>query len=110
MELLVQSGKYGTMNTKDSTTMGYYDMKFASEAYTLKENTTRDRQISTSGELIAKAQYLIFIKEKTSGIGRKKSSNKSYMLKHALMYIHIFMYLYWIISEIFLEVFAIETN
>ena len=31
---------------------------FTSESYTLKDNTTIDGQIITSGELLAKAQYL----------------------------------------------------
>ena len=39
---LVQSGKYGVMNKIDYITMGYYVIKFVSEAYTLQKDTTSD--------------------------------------------------------------------
>ena len=58
MASLVQSGKYSAMNTTGSSTMGYYVIKFASEAYTLQEETTCNRQIISSGGLVVKAQYL----------------------------------------------------
>ena len=64
MDLLAQSVKYGTMNTSDSPTMGYCDTKFASEDYTIQEETTRDGKSSTSRELIVKEKYLIYIREK----------------------------------------------
>ena len=35
MSSLVQSSKYGAINTYDKTTNGYYVIKFISEAYTL---------------------------------------------------------------------------
>ena len=59
---LVQSGKYGYIYTTDTTIMGYYVIKFVSEAYTSQEDTTYDGQISTSGKLVVKAQYLICMK------------------------------------------------
>ena len=65
MASFVQSGKYVAMDTTDSTTMGYYVINFASEAYTLHEDTTRDKQSSTAGELIVKAQYLNCMQENT---------------------------------------------
>ena len=34
---LVQTGKYGAINTADTPTMGYYVIKFMPEAYTLQE-------------------------------------------------------------------------
>ena len=55
---LLQYDKYGTINTSDTTTDGYYVLKFISEAYTLKNNTTIDRQMITAGELIVKEQYI----------------------------------------------------
>ena len=36
MDRLIQSGKYGATTTTDSTEMGYYMIKFSSEAYTLQ--------------------------------------------------------------------------
>ena len=58
MASLVQSVKYGAINTDYTTINGYNVIKFISEAYTLKNNTTIDRQIITAAELGFKAQYL----------------------------------------------------
>ena len=58
MASLVKSGKYGDINTTDTTTNGFYVIMFTSEAYTLQDNTTIDGGIITSGELVFKAQYL----------------------------------------------------
>ena len=52
MASLVQSGKYGAMNTTETPAMGYYVIKFVSEPYTLPDETTCDGQISSSGELV----------------------------------------------------------
>ena len=38
MESLVQSGKYGAINTTDTETNGFYFIMFASESYTLLYN------------------------------------------------------------------------
>ena len=61
MASLVQSSKYGAINTIGTSTMGYYVIKFFSEAYTLQDYTTCDGKIIPSGELAVKAQYLICI-------------------------------------------------
>ena len=61
MALLVQFGKYGTMNTIYTSLMRYFDINFVSEAYTLQDDTACDRQIISSGELFFKGQYLIFV-------------------------------------------------
>ena len=37
---LVESGKYGSINTTDTTTNGFHVIMFTSEAYTLQDNTT----------------------------------------------------------------------
>ena len=58
MASLVQSVKYGAINTDYTTINGYNVIKFISEAYTLKNNTTIDRQIINAAELGFKAQYL----------------------------------------------------
>ena len=39
MALLVESGKYGAINTTDTTTNRFYVIIFTSEAYTLQDNT-----------------------------------------------------------------------
>ena len=61
MASLVQSGKYGAINTTKTLTMVYYVIKFVSEAYTLQYDTTWDVKISSSNELVVKAQYLRFM-------------------------------------------------
>ena len=45
MASLVESGKHGSINTTDTTTNGFYVIIFASETYTLQDNTTIDEQI-----------------------------------------------------------------
>ena len=37
MSALVQSGKYGAINTTDPTKMGYYVVKLSSETYKLQD-------------------------------------------------------------------------
>ena len=57
MASLFESGKYGSINTTDTSTNGFYVIMFTSGAYTLQENTTIDGQIITAGELVVKAKY-----------------------------------------------------
>ena len=42
MASLVESGKYGAINTTDTSTNGFYGIMFTSGAYTLQYNTTID--------------------------------------------------------------------
>ena len=59
MESLVESGKYGAINTTDKSTDGFYVIIFTSGSYTLKENTKIDGKIISSGELVVfMAPYL----------------------------------------------------
>ena len=37
IDVLVQTGQYGAIDKTDATTMGYYFIKFLSQAYTLQE-------------------------------------------------------------------------
>ena len=62
---MVQTLKYGSINTIDTTTIGYYKIKFISEAYTLQEETTCDEKNKLYGELVVKAQYTNCIKNNT---------------------------------------------
>ena len=66
MASLVESGKYGSINTTDTTTNGFYVVIFTSEAYTLQENTKIDGQIITAGELVVKAQYIFSVQVDTN--------------------------------------------
>ena len=58
MALLVESGKYGYINTTDTATNGFYVIMFTSEVYTLQDNTTIDGQIITACKFVVKAQCL----------------------------------------------------
>ena len=66
MTSLVESGKYGAINTTDTTTSGFYVIMFKSGSYKIQENTTIDGQIITAGELAVKAQYLCFLQVETN--------------------------------------------
>ena len=66
MASLVQSCKYGAINTHDTTTNEFYVIKFISEAYTLQNNTTIDGQFISAGELVVKAQYLCSMQENSN--------------------------------------------
>ena len=63
MTSLVESGKYGAINTTDTETNIFYVIMFTSEAYTLQDNTTIDGKIITAGELVVKAWYLCSMQE-----------------------------------------------
>ena len=66
MASLVQSGKYGAIITDYTTTNRFYVIKFISEAYTLKNNTTIDGQVISASKLFFKAQYLWSMQENTN--------------------------------------------
>ena len=65
MASLVQLGIYCAINVGDTTTMGYYVMKYLSKPYKLQEYQTIYRQLSKAGELVFKAEYLSLVKAKT---------------------------------------------
>ena len=62
MSSLVQSWKYGAMNTTDTSTNGFYAIMFTPEVYTLQDNTTIDGQIITADELVVRIQYICSMK------------------------------------------------
>ena len=66
MASLVESSKYGAINTTDTSTNVFYVIMFKTGAYTLQENTTIDGQIITAGELVVKAKYLCSIQIDTN--------------------------------------------
>ena len=66
MSPLVESGKYGAINTTDAEINGFYVIMFTSEAYTLQDNTTIDGKIITAGELVVKAKHLCSIQVNTN--------------------------------------------
>ena len=66
MASLVESGKFGAINTTDTATNVFYVIMFTSEAYKLQDNTTIDGKNITMGELFVKAQYLCSMKVYTN--------------------------------------------
>ena len=58
MSLLIESVKYGAINTTYTTNIGFYVIMFTSELYTLQDSTTIVGQIITSGKLVVKSQYI----------------------------------------------------
>ena len=66
MASLVQSRKYGAINTDDTSTNGFYVIMSTSEAYTLQNNKKIDGQMITSVKLFFKAQYICSMQESTN--------------------------------------------
>ena len=66
MASLVESGKYGAINTTNTSTNGFYIIIFTSGAYTLQENTTIDGQNLITGELVVNAKYLCSVQVDTN--------------------------------------------
>ena len=66
MASLVESGKYAAINTTDTSTNGFYVIMFASESYTLQDNTKTDGNIITAGEFVGKTQYLCSMQVKNN--------------------------------------------
>ena len=66
MASLVESVKYGAINTTDTTTKEFYVIMFTSEAYKLQYNTTIEGKIITAGKLVVKAQYLCSVQVDTN--------------------------------------------
>ena len=61
MDSLVQPGKYGVINTDDTTTNKFHVIQFISEAYTLDNNAQIDGQLIYTGVLVVNAQYLCYM-------------------------------------------------
>ena len=66
MASFIQSVNYVKMNTTYTPTMGYYVIKFVSEAYNLQDKTTCNGQIISFDEIVVKAKYLIYMQQKTN--------------------------------------------
>ena len=66
MASLVESRKYGGINTTDTTINVFYVIMFTPEAYTLQDNTTIDGKNMTAYELVVKEKYIFSMKVKTN--------------------------------------------
>ena len=58
MASLVETVKYGAINTTDTETNVFYVIMFTPEEYSLRGNKTINGQIITAGELVVKSQYI----------------------------------------------------
>ena len=66
MASLVESGKYGAINTTETKTNVFYVIMFISEAYILQDNIKIGGYIITTGKLFVKAQYICFMQVDTN--------------------------------------------
>ena len=62
MASLVESVKYGSINTTDTSTNVFYVINFTSEAYTLQYNTTIDGKIITARNWLLKHNIFVLCK------------------------------------------------
>ena len=62
MTSLVESGKYGAINTTYTSTNGFYVIMFTSGEYTLQENTKIDGHIITSGDWLSMQNIFVLCK------------------------------------------------
>ena len=66
MASLVEAGKYGSINTTDTTTNGFIVIMFTAEAYRLQDNTTIDGEIISARKLGVIAQYICYMQVETN--------------------------------------------
>ena len=77
MASLVKSGKYGAINTANTTTNGFHVIMFISEEYTLKKDLTIEGNIISAGELVVKAPYLCCMQENTHRYWKKQPMSQT---------------------------------
>ena len=75
MASLFESGKYGAINTTETSTNGFYVIMFKSAAYTLQENTTIDGKILITGELVVNEKYLCSMQVDTNWYWNQQSKH-----------------------------------
>ena len=87
MASLVKSGKYGAINTTDTSTNGFYVIMFKTGAYKLKENKKIDGKIITAGELVVKAKYLCSMQIDTNWYCNQQSKHHFITVpKHTILH------------------------
>ena len=72
MASFVQSVIYVAINIDDTTSNGFYVIKFISEAFMLKNNTIIYGQVISAGELVVKAKYIFSVQENTNWYCKQK--------------------------------------
>ena len=61
MYLIATEGKYGAIDSDDSSCHGYYIIKFSSYPYTLQEELNIDGQVISYGEMVCEGNYFFSI-------------------------------------------------
>ena len=85
MASVVQYDKYVSVNIYDTTKNGYYVIKFISEVYRLRNNTTIGLKIISAGELVVKASYIFSVQENNNFYWTCSSPRRPLFL-HALSF------------------------
>ena len=66
-------------------------IKFLSEAYTIQEDTTLERNIITAGELFLEEKYMEKLKSTQSVTWNNHNNRTIALFQYAKFYIHIWM-------------------
>ena len=61
MSLIIMEGKYGAIDSDDSSCHGYYIIKFSSYPYTLQTDFSVDGKFISSSEMVCEGNYLFSI-------------------------------------------------
>ena len=57
MSFIITEGKYGAIDSDDSSCHGYYIIKFFSSPYTLQADLSIDLQVISSGKILCEGTY-----------------------------------------------------
>ena len=74
MSLIITKGKYGALDTDDSSCYGYYIIKFYSSLYTLQADLSIDGKVISSGKIIREGTYFFPISNNYIYYGLQKPS------------------------------------
>ena len=64
MASLVQTGKYSAINALDTTTLGYYGIKYVSDTFKLQEYIKMNGQVSKAVKLLVRSELISMTKGK----------------------------------------------
>ena len=57
MHLIIMEGKYGEIDTNNSSCHGYYIIKFSTKPYTLEVDLSIDVQVVSAGNILCDGTY-----------------------------------------------------
>ena len=88
MSALVKTAKYCFINIADTKRMVYYVIKFTSESYTLREDTTCGGNFSLSGEIVFRDQYINCMQDNTKWYWGKSKQQDNIIFQHSQLFVH----------------------